>query len=54
MRHVIAYHFFNCATLGEILEQSLVKRVQVHSVKTNIPMLDTDIAQMLQAAADTV
>ncbi|RBR26386.1 uncharacterized protein FIESC28_00791 [Fusarium coffeatum] len=54
MRQIIAYHFFNRATFEEIPEKSLVKRVQVHLVKMNIPMLDTDIAQMLQAAADKV
>ncbi|KAJ4005505.1 hypothetical protein NW752_002338 [Fusarium irregulare] len=54
MRQIIAYHFFDRATFEEIPEKSLVRRVQVHLVKMNIPMLDTDIAQMLQAAADKI
>ncbi|KAM0187025.1 hypothetical protein ACHAPA_011842 [Fusarium lateritium] len=54
MRQIIAYNFYKRATFEEIPEKSLVKRVQVHLVALQIPMLDLDIAQMLQAAADKV
>ncbi|KAM0226717.1 hypothetical protein ACHAP5_012330 [Fusarium lateritium] len=54
MRQIIAYNFFKRATFEEIPDKSLVKRVQVHLVALQIPMLDLDIARMLQAAADKV
>ncbi|KAJ4111433.1 hypothetical protein NW768_011786 [Fusarium equiseti] len=54
MRQMIAYNFFNRATFEEVPEKSLVKRAQVHLVEMKMPMLDADIAQMLQAAADKV
>ncbi|KAF4985647.1 hypothetical protein FGRMN_11138 [Fusarium graminum] len=54
VRPIIAYHFYQRATFEEIAEKALVKRVQMHLVQLRIPMLDIDIAQMLQYAADKV
>ncbi|UZP37037.1 hypothetical protein NXS19_004853 [Fusarium pseudograminearum] len=53
-RPIVAYHFFQRSTFEEIPEKALVKRVQVHLAALKLPMLDIDVAQMLQYAADKV
>ncbi|EKJ70219.1 hypothetical protein FPSE_09593 [Fusarium pseudograminearum CS3096] len=54
VRPIIAYTFYQRNTFEEIPEKSLVKRVQTHLSALGIPMMDIDVAQMLQYAADGV
>lgn len=54
LRPIVAYHFYQRSTFEEIPEKSLVKRVQMHMSALKVPMLDIDVAQMLQYAADKV
>lgn len=54
VRYIVAYHFFVRGTFEEIPDNSLVAQVQHHFADLDIGMLDTDIACMLQAAADKV
>lgn len=54
VRYIIAYHFFARARFEEIPDKALVKRIQVHFSSLDIGILDADVAQMLQYAADKV
>ncbi|CEI60331.1 unnamed protein product [Fusarium venenatum] len=51
-RPIIAYHFYQRSTFEKVPDRVLVKRVQIFLASLGIPMPYTDVAQMLQYAAD--
>ncbi|KAJ6028676.1 hypothetical protein N7540_004252 [Penicillium herquei] len=51
-RYIIAYNFYSRASFEDITEKQYVARVQKHLARMYIGMNDSEIARMLQYAAD--